>query len=185
MQPLLDKYAGGEKLSIGSGATELEGWRTLDMNPASGADVIHNLYDLPLPFADGSFDTVLASHVLEHIAREKTLPLVHDVARILKPGGNLIIAVPYATHRVAYANPLHHQLFDEHSFQYFSVECYSEPGNDGYLANQNQPVARWEQKEFQYVLCEDWATAPDNEIEFAKNHYLNVIREMFVVLGKA
>lgn len=185
MQPLLDKYATGVKLSIGSGATDMDGWTTLDMNPACGAKVVHNLHDLPLPFAHESFDTVLASHVLEHVSKDKTLPLVYDIARILRPGGRLIVAVPYATHRVAYANPLHTQLFDEHSFQYFSQECYSTPGNDGYLGNQGQPVAKWEAKEFQYVLCEDWVTASEGEIEFAKNHYMNVVRELFVVLERA
>lgn len=184
LQPLLDKYATGEKLSIGAGAVDLDGWKTMDMSTACAPDVVHNLHDLPLPIPDESVDTVLASHVLEHVDRARVLPLVYDLARILRDGGHLIVAVPYATHRVAYANPLHTQLFDEHSFQYFSTECYSMVGNDGYLANQGYPVAEWEAKEFQYVVCDDWATASDGELEFAKNHYLNVIREMFVVLQK-
>lgn len=184
MQPLLDKYTGGERINLGSGTVRLDGWKSLDMNPASGADVVHDLHDLPLPFDAESFDAVLMSHVLEHIDRDKTLPLVYDVARILKTGGHLVVAVPYATHRVAYACPLHTQLFDEHSFQYFSAECYEEPGNDGHLANQGQPVARWEAKEFQYVLSEDWADKTDDEVAEAKNRYLNVVRELFVVLEK-
>jgi len=184
MWPLLTEYAIGKKLCIGSGTELGTGWTNLDMNPASGAQVIHNLHDLPLPFADEEFETVLASHVLEHIDRAKTLPLVYDIARILKPGGIFVVAVPFATSSVAYASPLHTQLFDDHSFQYFSKECYERPGSDGYLANQGFQVARWEQLKLAYVIAEDFVKVSQAELEYAKQHYLNVIRELFVVMRK-
>jgi ubiquinone/menaquinone biosynthesis C-methylase UbiE len=182
--PILDEYARGTKLNIGSGSAIGTGWTNLDMNPDSGADVIHDLHNLPLPFGDETFDTVLASHVLEHIQREKTLSLVFDVARILKTGGRFIVAVPYATHAVAYACPLHTQLFDDHSFQYFTKACYSVPNSDGYHANQGYPVADWEIEKLAYVVGEDFLGSSDKELEFAKAHYLNVIREMLVVMRK-
>jgi SAM-dependent methyltransferase len=184
IEPIIAEFARGKKLNLGSGSALGEGWTNLDMNPDSGAEVIHNLHDLPLPFASEDFDTVLASHVLEHIEKAKTLPLVYEIARILKPGGHLIVAVPYATHMVAYACPLHTQLFDDHSFQYFTKECYSKPGNDGYRANQGHPVADWETVKVGYVVCEDFASVPQEALEYAKAHYLNVIREMFVVMRK-
>lgn len=46
-----------------------------------------------LPFAAGSFDAVLCSEVLEHI-REPRLVL-QQIERILKPGGVLLITVPF------------------------------------------------------------------------------------------
>lgn len=43
--------------------------------------------------ADGSFDTVLCSHVLEHVDDRKALGEIH---RVLAPGGRLIAMVPLA-----------------------------------------------------------------------------------------
>jgi SAM-dependent methyltransferase len=45
-----------------------------------------------LGFADGEFDTVILWHVLEHIPDPGGL--LTEVARILRPGGTLLVAVP-------------------------------------------------------------------------------------------
>jgi SAM-dependent methyltransferase len=45
-----------------------------------------------LPFADASYDVVIASHVLEHI-QEDTVAL-REIRRILKPGGFALLPVP-------------------------------------------------------------------------------------------
>src|SRR3984893_9643048 len=46
-----------------------------------------------LPFESGSFDTVLLTDVLEHIP--EPLHLMREIARILRPGGKLILSVPF------------------------------------------------------------------------------------------
>jgi len=45
-----------------------------------------------LPFAAGAFDVVLCSEVIEHISDDRQA--VRELARVLKPGGRLIISVP-------------------------------------------------------------------------------------------
>ncbi len=45
-----------------------------------------------LPFSDGSFDVVFASHVLEHISEDRQA--MCEIRRILRPGGLAIIEVP-------------------------------------------------------------------------------------------
>jgi SAM-dependent methyltransferase len=47
-----------------------------------------------LPFADHSFDTVLSIQVLEHTPRPQ--PLVHEMARVLRPDGLLILSAPFS-----------------------------------------------------------------------------------------
>jgi SAM-dependent methyltransferase len=47
---------------------------------------------LRLPFADGSFDRVIASEVLEHIPDDETAMV--ELARVLRPGGSMAVTVP-------------------------------------------------------------------------------------------
>jgi SAM-dependent methyltransferase len=47
---------------------------------------------LALPFADGSFDRVIASEVLEHIADDTGA--MTELARVLRPGGTMAVTVP-------------------------------------------------------------------------------------------
>ncbi len=50
------------------------------------ADALH------LPFADGSFDRVIASEVLEHI--ENDLQAIAEIERVLRPSGAVAVTVP-------------------------------------------------------------------------------------------
>ena len=60
--------------------------------PLSSVD-IHRL-----PFADGTFDKILMSEVLEHLADDRNA--LHEIFRVLKPGGTLAISVPHANYPV-------------------------------------------------------------------------------------
>ncbi len=54
-----------------------------------GAGTAVNGDGLALPFADGSFDRVIAAEVLEHLPADTTA--MAELARVLKPGGRLVI----------------------------------------------------------------------------------------------
>ena len=47
---------------------------------------------LRLPFADGSFDRIIASEVLEHIPEDAAA--MAEISRVLKPGGTVAVTVP-------------------------------------------------------------------------------------------
>lgn len=49
-----------------------------------------------LPFEDGTFDGVLASHVIEHFDCQQGVAIMRECHRILKPGGVLLVSVPDA-----------------------------------------------------------------------------------------
>jgi Methyltransferase domain len=61
---------------------------------AIGVDVDYPGYDgVRLPFADGSVDTVFASHVLEHVADYAAV--IRDWFRTLRVGGFIVCVVPH------------------------------------------------------------------------------------------
>ena len=47
---------------------------------------------LRLPFADATFDHIIASEVLEHVSDDQVA--LHELFRVLKPGGTLAATVP-------------------------------------------------------------------------------------------
>jgi len=69
-------------------------------------DVVSDLTQ-KLPFGDGEFDSVLLSDVLEHIPNP--VELVGEIRRILKPGGILMMNVPFIY-------PLHEEPFDYYRY---------------------------------------------------------------------
>ncbi len=83
------------RLDIGPGGSRLPGFETLDVVGARHVDYLVDASG-PLPFADGTFTLIHASHVLEHIPWQRTRAVVEEWARCLAPGGTLEIWVPDA-----------------------------------------------------------------------------------------
>ncbi|MEV4348839.1 class I SAM-dependent methyltransferase [Actinoplanes sp. NPDC049596] len=98
---------GGDVLEVGAGTGEL--WRHLDPRRAGlrltlvdfSAAMCERLREVPgaevrqgdaadLPFADGSFDVVIANHMLYHV--DEPDAALREFARVLRPGGRLFTA---------------------------------------------------------------------------------------------
>lgn len=78
------------QLPPGSGARQ-----QLDAEPNY---INHVLLSSPLPFADGTVDGILASHLIEHFTVQDAIKLMQDCVRVLKPGGVLLVSVPDASY---------------------------------------------------------------------------------------
>jgi SAM-dependent methyltransferase len=63
------------------------GWDT------SRIDIISDITQVPKP--DASFDAILCSEVLEHVP--DPIPALKEFARLVRPGGKLIMTVPFAS----------------------------------------------------------------------------------------
>lgn len=81
------------KLEIGPGAQRIEGFETLNVLPNSNVDYVWDAAKR-LPFRDGTFEVVYASHILEHIPWYNTEQVLAEWVRIVAPGGRLEIWVP-------------------------------------------------------------------------------------------
>jgi SAM-dependent methyltransferase len=93
----LRSCAGAELLDLGCGdkpyalsAPNVRRWIGFDADSNAAADV-HGKADA-LPFPEASFDTVLCTQVLEHVPVPGAV--VAECARVLRPGGMLIVTVP-------------------------------------------------------------------------------------------
>jgi SAM-dependent methyltransferase len=51
-------------------------------------------YEARLPFEDNSFNKIFLLAVYEHIPLDKTIPLLLELKRILKPNGKIILTIP-------------------------------------------------------------------------------------------
>lgn len=87
---------------------------------AEGIDVCLSLIE-DMPYRDGFFDVVVTTDVLEHVL---DLNQAFDkILRVLKPGGILIVRVPYREDLSGYLDPaypyhlVHLRNFDEHSIR--------------------------------------------------------------------
>jgi SAM-dependent methyltransferase len=97
---LAPRVGAGEVLEIGPGLRPTAPVRTSTFIDASG----HALERLAarggrtaevagaLPFADGSFDAVLAFEVLEHVQEDTRL--LEEIARVTRPAGLLVVSTP-------------------------------------------------------------------------------------------
>ncbi len=82
-----------ELLNIGCGRCYHTDWTNIDL-VASGPEVRQHDLRRGLPYADGSFDAVYHSHVLEHLTPEDAAVLLGECRRVLRMGGVVRIAVP-------------------------------------------------------------------------------------------
>jgi len=81
------------KLEIGSGTERIPGFETLNVVLGRNVDYVADA-SKKLPFAEGSFQIVYASHILEHIPWYTLKQVIKEWNRIISPGGFLEIWVP-------------------------------------------------------------------------------------------
>lgn len=104
-------------LDVGCGIKKHPGAIGIDRNPDSHADVLCDLDRFPLPFRDGCFDRILATHVIEHVA--DVIGAMEEFHRLLKDGGRLRLTTPHYTDYSSFCDPTHRWHLNSFSFRYF------------------------------------------------------------------
>jgi SAM-dependent methyltransferase len=124
----IPRFARGDFLDLGCGKAPLYGlyrqyqdtvtcvdW-SQSFHGCSYIDVEADL-NQPLPLANGAFDTILCSDVIEHLA-EPTL-FFSETARILRSGGHLLLNTPFTY-------PLHEAPHDYFRYTSFALRRFCE-----------------------------------------------------------
>lgn len=93
------------KLNLGSGQFAKKGFVNLDYRADVGADVVHDVNVLPLPFPDNSFSHIEADHVLEHL--NSPFAVMRELHRISEPGGTISIRVPHFSRGLSHPEHVH------------------------------------------------------------------------------
>lgn len=90
-------------LYLGCGLVHRPNWINVDRYAADAADVLADV--LRLPFPDGAVEAVEAGQLVEHLGCVGTVYAFHEWARVLAPGGALVVETPdrEATLRAALA----------------------------------------------------------------------------------
>ena len=106
------------RLHLGCGRKILEGYINVDIVEGPGVDVLCDVAR-GIPFPDCVFDEVLAVDFIEHIPPVRSIALMNDIWRVLRPGGVFKIHVPAAPGITAFQDPTHVSFWNEESFTYY------------------------------------------------------------------
>ncbi len=104
-------------LDVGCGWNKTPGAIGMDSNPKTHADVIHDLGNIPYPFADYEFDEIVCRHVVEHVP--DVMAFVTEVYRIAKPGSRITIVTPHYSNPDWATDPTHRNHLNSYSFNCF------------------------------------------------------------------
>ncbi len=107
-------------LNIGAGLDPLRrpGTVTLDCNPATNPDVLHDLNSRPWPFETDAFDQIICRDVIEHMPNiTETMEEIHRVGR---SGALVQITTPHFSCANSFTDPTHLFHLGLFSFDYFT-----------------------------------------------------------------
>ena len=107
-------------LNLGCGRNYIPGAVNVDLRSDVRADVIHDLNQIPWPFADNCFELVLAFHLIEHM--DDVVAVMREIHRVARRGAIVRIRVPHFSSPDAFTDPTHLHQFGYFSFHFFSGE---------------------------------------------------------------
>lgn len=144
-----------ERLNLGCGTDIRPGFVNVDSAALPGVDVVHDLRELPLPFADTSFREVVCQDVLEHL---DYAPLLGEIHRVLRPGGRVVVRSPHFTSRAVYLDPTHVTAFSIDTLRFFvrgdafAERSYYFPFSFGAVESARITFHRYRAMPWNYVL---------------------------------
>jgi SAM-dependent methyltransferase len=107
------------KVNLGSGEDYRPGWHNVDVHSSVQADEYADLDDIPWPWPDDTFEHALMDNVIEHL--EDRNAALHELARIVEPGGSVVLRFPHWNSPGAHTNPTHTGTLTHRTLEYKRV----------------------------------------------------------------
>jgi SAM-dependent methyltransferase len=126
---------------------------------------------LALPFADGEFDRVVASEVLEHIPDDERA--ISELVRVLRPGGTIAVTVPrWLPEKVCWAlSDAYHEVEGGHVRIYTGDELVGKLTRAG-LVYEGRGHAHALHSPYWWIKCAVGVTNDDNPLVKAYHQVL-------------
>ena len=106
-------------LQLGCGVRPMQGAVNHDrVRHHDYVDIAHDLDVLPWPWANESFERIVALDVMEHL-RLEVQEWLDECWRILVPDGVLVLRLPAWDHPTSHRDPTHRQLAHPEMFDYW------------------------------------------------------------------
>ena len=176
-----------KKLNLGCGHKLKEGYVNIDNDPSVNPDHIVNLGVDDLPFADNTFDEVMASHILEHIG-DGYISLIKELYRVCKPNAILEIFVPHHRSDWFHDDPTHLRSITTNSFNLFSKKYIEEHiriygSSNGLALKHNIDLELIESRvRFTNKWIKKFETMSEQDIADTIDEKNNVIEEVYIKL---
>jgi len=106
------------KLNLGCGFRHLDGYVNIDNRQKCSPDMLWDVIN-GLPYPDNSVDEVMAVDFLEHIPTAFVPAVIHEIWRVLKPGGKFESKTPSTDGRGAFQDFTHKSFWNINSWFYF------------------------------------------------------------------
>lgn len=113
------------RINLGCGHKKRYGYINADIRKSVKPDMVIDAID-GLPFKDDSIEEIMAFDFLEHIPLGKTVSVIEDIYRVLKPDGRFEHFTPSTDGRGAFQDPTHLSFWNINSWYYFSDTVVNE-----------------------------------------------------------
>jgi len=111
-------------LDLGCGDNKQPNFVGMDKRPLASVDIVHDIEVFPYPIQDEICNTIVGSHIIEHIKPWLMLDVLNEIWRILRIGGKVAFAFPYGLSYGFVQDPTHCNPCNETTWEYFDPNCY-------------------------------------------------------------
>ncbi|WP_052717370.1 class I SAM-dependent methyltransferase [Chromobacterium vaccinii] len=180
------------KLNLGCGHDKRTGFINVDSQAACQPDQVVDLERFPWPWADGSVDEIVMSHVLEHLgaATDTYLGIIKELYRVCAPDARVTITVPHPRSDNYLADPTHVRPITAMGLQMFNQELNRQSIQEG---GSGTPLGiylnvDWALESSDVKILEPWASRfnggqlTEDDIALAVQNFYNVIGDCTFVM---
>ena len=178
--PPYHSFNGKKVLNFGSGEAVYVAPNVVntDCIPGKGVNIVILASEIRLPFADNTFDHIIANHVMEHLPN--WFETMKEFARVCKVGGMIEIWFPPVSSDTAFTYRDHLNRLGQESFA--GCNSVSRPGSNILAAKEFKELGEFGKlvlvERYRRTIVTWWTMlAPESLLEWMCEHLRNIVSE--------